>query len=338
MESPVADSRPAPLPRLVRRSTLVHAGFSDDELRAQVRTGRIERPARGVYGKPIKGTEPHETERERYLRRSVAHAMTTPSSVASHLSAAAIHGMAFARAPLTTVHLTRPGVSGGRRTPNLWIHTARIADDEIVTVQGLQVTTVARTVLDIARTERIRNAVAVADDALHRGLVEPADVVASLARAAHARGMRSARRALALVDGRSESVGETFARLALRATGLPAPQLQLDVYSERAEFLGRSDFGYDDVAVLIEFDGKSKYGRLRRAGETVEDAVLREKAREDALREAGFIVVRLVWSDLADVVLLRARIVDAIRRGRRAVAAGLVTGRCVRRAPLWIAV
>lgn len=311
------------------RAALVRAGYSDDEIAALVRAGQLERAAHGVYVRPTAAADRHVAALDSYLGRSIAHATQTPSSVISHLSAAALHGLTLARAPLSTVHLTRIGAGGGRRSPGLWIHTASTAEDDLVTVHGVRVTSVARTVVDIARTESLRNAVAVADDAVHRELVTPSAIMDTMARAAHARGMRAARRALALVDGRSESVGESFARLALRAAGLPSPQLQLTVFSVGGEFLARCDFGYDEVAVLIEFDGTTKYGRLRRPGETVEQAVLREKAREDALREAGFIVLRLVWSDLADPVRLRARIVEAIRLGRRSVAAGLVTGRCL---------
>ena len=48
-----------------------------------------------------------------------------------------------------------------------------------------------------------------------------------------------------------------------------------------------------------EFDGRMKYGRFRRPGETAEDAVHREKLREDALRDQGWQVARWIWDDLS---------------------------------------
>ncbi len=56
--------------------------------------------------------------------------------------------------------------------------------------------------------------------------------------------------------------------------------------------------------MVIEFDGRVKYGRgadevdpfgHRRAGR---DVLWQEKRREDTLRELGYEVVRVVWSDL----------------------------------------
>ena len=60
-------------------------------------------------------------------------------------------------------------------------------------------------------------------------------------------------------------------------------------------FVGRADFAWEDRGVLGEFDGLAKYGRLRHPDETVADAVVREKVREDRLRDAGYLVVR--WTD-----------------------------------------
>ena len=51
--------------------------------------------------------------------------------------------------------------------------------------------------------------------------------------------------------------------------------------------------------LLGEFDGRVKYGRLLRPGQTPGDVVWAEKLREDALRRTtGFGMERLVWADL----------------------------------------
>ena len=51
----------------------------------------------------------------------------------------------------------------------------------------------------------------------------------------------------------------------------------------------------------VEFDGREKYTRYLRDGETVTDAVLREKRREERVRElTGWICVRIAWAELAD--------------------------------------
>jgi len=55
-----------------------------------------------------------------------------------------------------------------------------------------------------------------------------------------------------------------------------------------------SDFEWDRL-VIGEFDGQGKYLNNRRPGERIADAVMREKERENALRDLGFGVVRWDW-------------------------------------------
>ena len=59
----------------------------------------------------------------------------------------------------------------------------------------------------------------------------------------------------------------------------------------------------------MEFDGRQKYVQFLREGESVTDAVLREKRREDMVCElTGWRCMRITWADLADPVRLAARI------------------------------
>ena len=66
--------------------------------------------------------------------------------------------------------------------------------------------------------------------------------------------------------------------------------------------------------LLGEFDGAVKYGRLLRPGESPGDAVVREKRREDGLRELGFDMIRWGWSDLDVPRTLYPRIAAAVSR------------------------
>ena len=66
-------------------------------------------------------------------------------------------------------------------------------------------------------------------------------------------------------------------------------------------------------------DGKVKYGRLRRPGEESEDAVFREKLREDRVRDLGWEVVRWTWSDLQQPEVIADRLRRAFARGLRRV-------------------
>jgi hypothetical protein len=98
----------------------------------------------------------------------------------------------------------------------------------------------------------------------------------------------------------------------MHRAGLPAPELQVEVTAADGRALGRSDFGWHRGQLLGEFDGRLKYGRLLKPGETPGDAVFDEKAREDALRDGGSRVVRWTWAELAEPTIVVERIRRAI--------------------------
>ena len=138
-------------------------------------------------------------------------------------------------------------------------------------------------------------------------------------------GVGQARRLLRLADGRAESAGESAVRWAIARVGLPAPDLQVVVRDHAGTFLGRVDFAYPDVGVIIEFDGEVKYRNWclparppgRRHGRTP----AREAYAGGRFRRHPDRLVRSSRSCGAG-----RRIREALARGRRAVAAGLITG------------
>ena len=76
----------------------------------------------------------------------------------------------------------------------------------------------------------------------------------------------------------------------------------------------RLDFAWPEHDVWLEFDGKEKYVKYLREGETATDAVLREKRREDRIRElTGWRCIRITWADLFFPDRLAARIRDMLR-------------------------
>ncbi|MDN5763543.1 MAG: hypothetical protein L0H41_14670, partial [Microlunatus sp.] len=123
-----------------------------------------------------------------------------------------------------------------------------------------------------------------------------------------------ARRAVAFGDARSESVGESYSRVRLHDLGLPAPTLQLEVFDRNGYLIGRADFGWQEHRTLGEFDGRTKYGGLRRPGESPEDVVHREKLREDALRDQGWEIARWDSDDLRRPEVIAGRLRRAFDR------------------------
>ena len=115
----------------------------------------------------------------------------------------------------------------------------------------------------------------------------------------HGPGSRKLQITVRLVRAGAESVGETLGRHLFWGQHVPEPVLQFKVYDEHGNLVGRTDYAWPGLGMLGEFDGNVKYERYLRPGETVHDAVVREKRREDLLREiTGWLMIRLIWADL----------------------------------------
>lgn len=282
------------MPEIRLTSQLLQDGYSADEVQRLRRSGQLERVRRGAYAAPLPDASPEATH-----RRRVAAVLLQGSgdAVVSHVSAAVLHGLPVWEESLDRVHLTRPRTGGGRVRAGLELHTSRLPVGDVVELHGCPVTSLARTVVDLARSLPAEQAVAAGDAALRSGL--PATAVAEVLGACRGwPGVGPARRVVALLDGRSESAGESASRVRMHEAGLPAPVLQLAVVDERGRFIGRADFGWPEQGVLGEFDGRLKYGRLVPPGQSVEEVVYREKLREDAFRDLGWRVARWTWPDL----------------------------------------
>ena len=114
-----------------------------------------------------------------------------------------------------------------------------------------------------------------------------------------------------LLDPRSESAGESASRVRLHQDGLPAPDLQHDIFDEQGTFVARVDFLWKEQRTIGEFDGKIKYGRLLKPGQSIEEVLFEEKRREDALRDQ---IVRWLWADLYRPGVIRDRVLRAFAR------------------------
>jgi len=166
---------------------------------------------------------------------------------------------------------------------------------------GLPVTSVARTVVDLARTTPFRSGVVTADCALHLGKTTKAELAVVIATCARWPGVDRARRVVEFSDGRSESPFESIARVAFRDGGLPPPELQVWVGGDAGP-VGRADFLWREHGTIAEADGALKYADPDRA---------RQQLRRDAdLREAGFEVVHFGWAELT---LAPSQVIHAIK-------------------------
>jgi len=299
-------------PALVLRPQALAAGLVDDEIRRLRRRGEWSTLQRGAY---LVGPADLDRRQRHVLRvRATVAALRVPA-VVSHASAAALHELPLWGIQLDQVHVTRqpPARSGSER--RLRSHVARLGSADVVLIGGTAVTSVARTVVDLGRSVSFASALVVADAAMSSGRATAERLGAVFDASAGTRGTRTARRVLRAADGRSESVGESRSRALMIERGIPLPDLQVAVHRPDGRFVGRSDFGWRQQRLLGEFDGRVKYGRLLRPGESPGDAVFAEKRREDALRDEGWGVVRWTWEDLAAPAQLVARWGRALERG-----------------------
>jgi hypothetical protein len=120
---------------------------------------------------------------------------------------------------------------------------------------------------------------------------------------------------LRLADGRVESVGESRSVFLCWRHGVPAPVPQWRVYDGRGRVIARLDLAWPELGAWLEFDGREKYLELLKEGETVVDAVLREKQRESRISEiTGWRCIRITWADLERPDRTAARITAFLKR------------------------
>lgn len=226
-----------------------------------------------------------------------AAALTAVSGVppiVSHETAGAAHGLPLYRADRERIHVIvsteRPGAARG-----VIRHRGELSQGDVVEIDGLHVTSLVRTVADVARTATFEQAVTIADAALRkqfvtgpgsydiRGAEEFRErVIAVVGRSAH--GQRRARRVLEFADGRAQLPGESISRIRLRELGFRLLDLQVPVPGPRGNTY-YVDFELGEAVAFGEFDGAIKYvdGRLL-DGRTSAQALDEEKQREDWIR------------------------------------------------------
>jgi predicted transcriptional regulator of viral defense system len=156
------------------------AGYSRQLVAHHAAAGNFERVSRGVYRMARYPGTPRE---DLY----VAWLQAGPDAVVSHDSALDVYDLSDIMP--SEIHLTLPRTSSRRRT-GIRMHTTPLDPTEVTSREGLPITTVARTIVDVIRagtsTEHVARAI---DEALTRGMVTEADLQAQAA----ARGGRVAK-------------------------------------------------------------------------------------------------------------------------------------------------
>lgn len=277
-------------------------------------SGTEVRVARGVYLRSADWGE--LTPRKRYVARVHAVSATRRNRpVLSHWSAAAIWGLPFIGEWPEAVHTIVGRTAGGRSRHGVIKHSIALADEDVVEVDGLLVTSLHRTVIDLACVEKFRTAVVAADFVLladptgsRPTLATPEQLWAAWERAHLTRGAAGVPAVLEASVTISGSVLESVSRVNMSVIGCPKPVLQQAFYDHRGH-IGDADFSWEDDGLIGEADGQIKYLDARyRSGKTADEVVLAEKIREDRLRALPRKVTRWGWSVGIDAAALRAHL------------------------------
>jgi hypothetical protein len=224
------------------------------------------------------------------LRAKACWLRSRRRGVLAGFSASALHGARWidAARPATIIDSNRRPTRGVRA----W--SDRIEADEICVIDGMRVTSPARTALDLACRYPEDTAVAAIDALARATHFKMADVELLADRYRRRRGIRQAKAALDLVDPGAESPRETWLRLLLIRAGFPRPQTQIPVYNEFGVLIAVLDMGWEDVMVALDYEGDHHRTPWRFS---------KDIRRLEEVTEIGWIDIRVTSRDTeADII------------------------------------
>ena len=264
---------------IARRKDLLGSGLGRNGLHRLVEQGRL-RPLTPHLFTDVARPAPDEPLRA---------ASVGLGAVVSHTSAALLWGLELVTtpaAPTVTVARCRS------RTAREGVRVSRsdLLARERVDRDGLQVTTVVRTLLDLCRSLPLHEAVAAVDSALRQGLVTLDELQRALAGLPAARGRSAVARALVLAYPRCGSVLESLVRVLLAERGMRPTATQLLVRTRSGQRIGRVDFAWPELRLVVEADGFAFHSDRR--------AYREDRRRGNALVRAGWRVLRFSWEDV----------------------------------------
>ena len=274
------------------REQLLAGGVGSEAVKHRLRRKRLHPVHRGVY------SAMHPELLSRLGQWMAAVLAGGPGAVLSHLSAAALWGIAPAGAG--PVHVTVPGRR--RPRPGIRFHESRLPRDEISEVEGIPVTSVPRTIFDLAAVDTARRVERAINEAEVLRLGDRLTLDDLLVRYPGRQGNRNVRAALA---GRragatltKSELEERFLEL-LDAEGLPRPEINVTLVLP--ELCPEVDCLWRKARLVAELDSRTFHQTVA-AFET-------DRERDRALNAVGWRTIRVT-----------SRHLD---QGRRALAADL---------------
>lgn len=289
------------------RAQALSIGMSHRMIRYRVSSGLWRHHGHGVFGPPGVGW-PHC----RRLWR--ARLVCGPSSVVSHEAAATLLGFrAYGGEPVV---VTRPHGQWSR-VQGVTVHQLDdLLEDHISEFQGLAITSVERTIVDLAATSRRSRLELAIEEELARGhtsLESVATVVGQVAR----RGKPGVARLSGILDdqiGARPSASFLERSMGRLLQSIPGLDHQCEVpLPGRGAISGRVDFAIPSCRVIIEVDGRRWHERRR--------DMIRDRDRDNEAAAAGWVTLRFMWEHLtSDPAGVRSAILATCERRNRSAA------------------
>jgi hypothetical protein len=172
-----------------------------------------------------------------------------------------------------------------------------IGGDDVMVIDGIPVTTPARTALDIACRYPLDAAIT-AVDALANAtrLKKTTDLELLVDRYKGRRGLNRAREVFDLVDPGAESPRETRLRLLFIRAGYPPPETQIPVYNEFGVLVAVLDMGWRDIMVAADYEGDHHRSR---------DKFNKDLHRFEEVTDLGWTDIRVTSRDTEGGILQR---------------------------------
>lgn len=225
------------------------------------------------------------------LARSYAGALPDGCGL-SHQSAALLWGLPLTRTNQSKVEAIMRGKS--LATEKRIIRRRAVDDSDFVIIDGIRVTTVARTLLDVALDHPMDVSVPMIDHALRSGLIDAGAVIGLADGIRGRRGAKQARWALALADPARESPAESICAVRFHEHGIEGFEPQISFRIDADGTIARVDFFHRAAQVVVEVNGEIKYSD----GDPGAARARQERQREFGLRNLGHHVFQLGWPDL----------------------------------------
>lgn len=268
---------------VVARRQLVELGLGERGVDHRIASGRLHHVVPGVYAVG----HGRVALMGRWMAATLAGAT---GAVLSHRSAAALWGIRDTSSG--PVHITIPHKSSSSRLVHR--HCSRLLADETTVEEGIPVTTVPKTILDLAATASIDVVEKMIREAEYRRLYDSLSLLDLTNRYPARRGSHRVRTALARIEttpsGRSRSPLEDRFLPFLRRHRLPLPRLNDWIVVGGRRF--QVDCHWPGTGQTVELDSWQAHGTRA--------AFREDRTRDRLLRVAGYEVTRISWAQLDD--------------------------------------